>query len=199
MVTTKNMKTTKQTKTVENPVVDETVNITVDRTESVDETKTVTETKTVEPRVFKPDDRILCRSVTQGELLLPGKSGELYRWLAYGDEAYVEYQDLLALKSKKSQYIYNPLFVIEDEELLADNRWIDLAPIYEKLYAIDDFDELLNLPIGKFTEIFKMMPTGMRNSVKIEVATRLDEGTFDSLQKVKVIDEVCGSDLSCLL
>ena len=188
------MKTTKQTRVIEHPIVEETINKVVEEPEVVE---TIVEIK--EPRVFKPEDRIICSSVTQGELLLPGKSGELYRWLAYGDEADVQYQDLLALKSKKSQYIYEPLFVIEDEELLEDKRWTDLNPIYEKLFAIDNFDELLSLPIGKFTEIFKMMPAGMQKSVKIEVATRLEEGTFDSLQKVKAIDEICGSDLACLL
>ena len=198
MANTKNMKknqTKAVEKAVEKPAATETVQTTVEEPKVV--VTPVVEVR--EPRVFNPDDRITCRSVTQGELLLPGKSGELYRWSAYGDEAYVEYQDLLALKSKKSQYIYNPLFVIEDEELLEDKRWADLNPIYEKLFAIDNFDELLSLPIGKFTEIFKMMPAGMQKSVKIEVATRLEEGTFDSLQKVKAIDEICGSDLACLL
>ena len=196
MSSTKNMKT-KPTKVVEKTVVEETVDAIAEPV--VKETKVATKPKTVEAKTFKLDDRITCRSVTQGELLLPGKSGELYRWLAYGDVTEVEYQDLLALKSKKSQYIYNPLLVIEDEDLLADPKWADLNPIYNKLYAIDNFDELLDLTPRKFEEIFKMMPVGMQNSVKIEVATRLEDGTFDSLQKIRIIDEVCGSDLACLL
>ena len=68
-------------------------------------------------RKFAPDDRIVCRSVTFGELLLTGvKSKLLYTWANYGDTAEVEFQDLQAMKSMRSSYLYRPRFVIEDED-----------------------------------------------------------------------------------
>ena len=59
--------------------------------------------------------------MTKGELIYVGKkSGEVYTWEDYGDITEIEYQDLLGLRAKKSPFIFETLFVIEDEELLED-------------------------------------------------------------------------------
>ena len=106
--------------------------------------KTTTEkttSKTVEPvkvKEYKSDDLIPCRSMTKGELVYIGKkSGEVYTWEDYGDITEVEYQDLLGLRAKKSPFIFDTLFVIEDEELLEDPKWKDVKALYEKIYSED--------------------------------------------------------------
>ncbi len=161
--------------------------------------ETVTEaTKAI--RKFEPNDTIVVRSVTQGELLLPAKkSGILYRWSGCGDTAEVEYQDLYALKVTRSQYIYGPLFVIEDEELLADPKWKDIAALYNTMYNSSDISAILNLPVKQFRKIIAQLPKSYLESVKIEAATRIENGTFDSIQKIKILDEVCGTDFICLI
>lgn len=160
----------------------------------------VSEKKEEIVKTYKPDDLISCRSVTVGELLCPGKkTGELYVWANYGDTTEVEYQDLLALRTSKSKYIYEPLFIIEDNELLKEKRWSELNDLYEKIYSVEDFDELFNLSNGDFEAILKVLPNGVKNSIKIEVGSRIEKGTFDSIQKIKIIDKVCNSDLKCLL
>ena len=51
------------------------------------------------PRKYAPDEQIVCRSITYGELLITGpKSKLLYSWSNYGDTTPVEYQDLQALQ-----------------------------------------------------------------------------------------------------
>ena len=156
--------------------------------------------KKEEVKTYKPDDLISCKSVTVGELLCPGKkTGELYIWANYGDTTEVEYQDLLALRTSKSKYIYEPLFIIEDEELLKEKRWSELNDLYEKIYSVEDFDELFSLSNGEFEALLKILPNGVKNSIKIEVGSRIEKGTFDSIQKIKIIDKVCNSDLKCLL
>lgn len=149
---------------------------------------------------FEANDMIQVRSITQGELLLPGKkSGLLYRWSAYGDITEVEYQDLYALKSSRSQYIYSPLFIIEDEDLLEDVRWKDVKALYESMYENEDLDAILRLSLASFKKTLKSLPTGMQNAVKIEIATRIDNGTFDSIQKIKAVDEIFGTDFITLI
>lgn len=151
-------------------------------------------------RKYEANDLIPVRSVTQGELLLPGKKSQiLYRWSAYGDVTEVEYQDLYSLKSSRSQYVYGPLFVIEDEELLEDSRWKDIKAIYEQMYSNEDLGAVLRLPIAKFKAALKNAPAGFLNAIKIEVATRIENGTFDSLNKIKAIDEICGTDFITLI
>lgn len=172
-----------------------TVNKTTTKAKPVTEEKTVTAT----PKKFEPDELITVRSVTPGELIMPGKkSGIVYRWYAYGDTCEVEYQDLYTLKSSKSGYIYNPYFVIENEELLADPRWADVKELYERV-STEDIDEILKMRPSEFEIALAKMPKGFQNAVKIEVATRIDAGTFDSISMIKAIDRVCGSDLLCTI
>ena len=89
------------------------------------------------PRKYAPDELVTCRSLTYGELLLTGtKSKLLYSWANYGDTTEVEFQDLQALKSTRSSYLFKPRFVIEDEELV--EQWSkDLGDMYKTIVEVD--------------------------------------------------------------
>lgn len=159
--------------------------------------KKVTENVKVE-RNYSPSDLITCRSITQGALIMPGKSGITYTWSGYGDYASVEYQDLHAWKSRRSNMIYKPHIVIEDDELLQNKLWKDVNSIYENMYDISDINEVLNAQPNKFKSILLKSPSGLKKAIAVEVATRLENGTFDSIKKLKIVDEVCGTELSKL-
>lgn len=151
-------------------------------------------------RQYNQNDLILCRSVTAGWLGCSGKSGQYYIFENFGDECEIEYQDLFALKSRKSQYLYAPLFVIEDEELLENPRWQDLEKFYEEqVYTMDDVEEILNLPASNFESALRQMPKGLAKSLQVRVAEKIEEGTFDSLRKIKIVDEVFGTDFRSIL
>ena len=159
-----------------------------------------TEVRQKEIRQFNQHDLILCRSVTAGWLGCGGKSGQYYIFENFGDECEVEYQDLFALKQRRSPYIYAPLFVIEDEELLDNPRWEDVKKFYyDKVYTMDDINEILNLPIGQFEDALKKLPKGLAKSLQVEVAKRIEDGTFDSLRKIKIIDEVYETDFKSII
>lgn len=165
---------------------------TISTTEQVEETKT--------PRKFESTDLIAVRSITQGELLLPGKkSGILYRWSAFGDITEVEYQDLYTLKSSRSNYVYKPHFIIENEELLNDVRWKDVKDLYDSMYTTEDIDSVFKLTVQQLRKQLPTMPQGLINAILIEASNRIEDGSFDSINKIKAFDEVCGSDLMCLI
>lgn len=172
--------------------------------EETQEAETVkAKTKVVEDkpvRKYTGEDLIPVRSTTQGELLMEGKkSGILYRWSAFGDIAEVEYQDLYSLKASRSSYLYSPLFVIEDKELLSDPKWKDLNKLYDSMYDSENFDEILMLSASQLRSVLEKMPTGYQNALKIEVATRIENGTFDSIQKIRALDEILDTDFMCLV
>lgn len=149
---------------------------------------------------FSQHDLILCRSVTPGWLGVPGKSGMYYVFANYGDEAELEYGDLFALKNERSRYLYDPLFVVEDEELLDSPRWKDLSEFYaDKVYGMDDIEEVLNIPYPSFKPTLTSLPKGLLKAITVEVAKRIEDGTFDSLKKIKVLDEVCGTDFAKMI
>lgn len=145
-------------------------------------------------RKYEPDDMITCRSITYGELLLTGKKSKLlYSWANYGDTTEVEYQDLQALKSTKSSFLYKPRFVIEDEELV--EQWgKDFVNMYSNIIDIDA-EDLFKLPLNQFKSKLKKAPKGVQQAVKNIAGEKILNGSLDSLAKIKAIDEILGTDL----
>lgn len=150
-------------------------------------------TKKTTAKRFERDTLIPCRSVTYGELLLPGKKSQLlYTWADCNDVTDVEYQDLQALRSVKSQYLYNPCFLIEDEELL--EQWSDLKELYDRV-AKADIHSLFDLPIKKFELALRDIPVGYKDAVKNAASAKILDGSLDSIQKIRLLDEILGTDL----
>lgn len=149
------------------------------------------------PRKFAQDDMILCKSVTYGELLLPGKKSKLlYIWSNYGDTTEVEFQDLQALRSTRSTYLMNPYFVIEDEDLL--EQWPELKALYDKTMALD-IDKLFSLPINQFKKRLRDIPVGFKDPIKNIAGAKIRDGSLDSLAKINAIDEILGTELRLML
>lgn len=191
---------TRKTTTIKKPTIKTAESVASAAEEKVEAVKVVTDTEAKEPRVYQSNDLIPVRSITHGELLMQGKKSDiLYRWYSYGDVTEVEYQDLYTLKNSKSSYIYKPFFVIEDEELLENPRWKDVAELYNSLYDYSDLDDFFKLPLPDFKATLAQAPLGLKDAIKMEAADRIDKGTLDSIQKIKAIDEACGTDLICTI
>lgn len=155
------------------------------------------EPKKKAPRKFVQDDVILCKSVTFGELLLPGKKSQLlYTWADYGDATEVEFQDLQALRSTRSAYLNAPYFVIEDEELL--EQWPELKTLYAKVAALD-VDNLFNLPINQFKKRLREIPVGFKDSIKNIAGDKIRNGSLDSIAKINALDEILGTELKLMI
>ena len=165
----------------------------------VEETK-INETVEKEPRKIASSDFISCRSVTAGELIAKGrKTGTIYIWTAYGDTTDVEFVDLQAWNSAKSGFVYEPLFVIEDEDVLAMKQYEDLKEIYSTFYGVDNLNKFFELDNKTFKKKLEALPTGIQNSIKSIAADMLESGKLDSLDKIKSLDTVLGTDLMTFL
>lgn len=167
----------------------------IEETENVDVVKQEPKKNVVkEPRKYSPDDMISCRSITFGELLLQGpKSRLLYSWSNYGDSTEIPFQDLQALRSIRSSYLFKPRFVIEDEELVS--QWgKDLSDMYSKIVDVDA-EDMFKLPIAQFKSKLKKAPKGVQQAVKNLAGEKILNGSLDSLAKIKAIDEILGTDL----
>lgn len=143
---------------------------------------------------YAPDDRIACRSVTAGELILIGRKTKLqYIWSDYGDVTYVEYQDLLALHSLRSSFLTKPLFIIEDEELVAE--WTQLlGKLYDSIQD-HDLDKLFSLKPDRFKTALAKLPAGMRESLKTKAVNMIKAEELNDIRLVRAIDEVLGTEI----
>lgn len=178
--------TTKQTKseiTQESIVAEETVVETPKKAAPVKKT----------PKKYAPNDRIECRSVTGGELILIGQKSQLqYTWADYNDTTEVEYQDLQALQSRRSKFLTKPRFIIEDEELV--EQWGSmLKPIYEKVIS-QNIEDFFALPLNKFKAQLNVMPDGLKDAIKTKAVQMIQNDELYDVRKVREMDTAWGTD-----
>ena len=160
----------------------------------IKETKKVSSVKKNDKK-FAPDDAIECRSVTGGELILIGaKTKFQYTWADYGDTAYVEYQDLQALQSRKSGFLTKPRFIIENEDIV--EQWgAMLKPIYKEIND-KNIESLFELKPDKFKTALTKMPKGIKESVKTKAAQMIASEELYDIRLIKILDEVLGTEFT---
>ena len=184
--------TNKTTKSV--PKVESEVKVEVDtQEETIVKVEAQAPTHKKGVKKFGPSDLVECRSVTGGELILIGDKSKLqYTWADYGDTAWVEYQDLQALQSRRSGFLVKPRFIIEDEDLV--EQWGSmLKPIYDKIntQTIEDF---FKLPLNKFKAQLKIIPEGLKDAIKTKAVQMIQDEELYDIRKVREIDAAWGTD-----
>jgi hypothetical protein len=177
------------TKTTKNTELDETI---VDAEDVVETPKKPAPVKKT-PKKYAPDDRIECRSVTGGELILIGpKTGLQYSWADYNDTAWVEYQDLQALQSRRSGFLVKPRFIIEDADLV--EQWGSmLKPIYDKVNT-ESIEAFFKLPLNKFKAQLQVMPAGLKDAIKTRAVQMINSEELYDIRKVREMDVAWGTD-----
>ena len=151
-------------------------------------------------REYKPNDIIQCHSVFPGRFLFSGpKTKAVYPFEASGDVCYVEYQDLLSAMLSKKKSIMAPYIVIDDEELLDGIHWKQVKKIYDDMYVAKDLDKLLDMPFQTFKKNFEKLPIGAKKRVMMTISSKVRSGEFSEMNKIRLVDEACNSNIAVLL
>lgn len=153
----------------------------------------------IEPKkkkTFSQGDYILCRSVTAGGLNVCCKSGNYYEFRNYGYECEIEYKDLVTLARKRSQHIYLPRFIIEDDDFL--DEFPQIKKMYEEMYTNKDLKEVLFLPLDQMVSAINSIPDSLYPTLRSLAATEVANGTIDSVKKIRALTEIFGSDFNLL-
>ena len=169
------------------------------QTENLTETEVSTSTpKKVNKPKHDPNEYVLCRSVRFGELTLIGpKTHTPYTWANEGDTAEVEYQDLLSWKSLRHRYLFEPMIIIEDEDIVEEWK-TDLGKLYESLQQID-LKEMFKLPHRQFVVQLKKLPDGMKTTVQNMAYSMIQDRTLYDLRIIDAIDEILGTELKMMI
>lgn len=172
-----------------------TANTTVaESVETVSETVETEVKKTSTVRKYEKEDTIPCKSLTNGKLLITGdKSGILYRWADYGDIEEVEYQDLVYMIRSHKACVTRPRFIIQDTEFVA--QYPELEDLYTSLYSQRDLTDILALPISQMKTAIADLPEGAYDAIQGVAASMITSGRYDSVKKIKALDEIFGTHL----
>lgn len=182
MATTRTIKSTKKTSTT-----------TSSASTSAKATEIPVEAKK-EKRTFEPEELIPCVSVTPGELFMVGyKSHNLYSWADTDDVIGVEFRDLdYAVKARKPT-ISEPYIVVDDEDFLDLHPF--LKDIYAGIYSINELKSILSLSPSQMERTIKALPEWAMNSFKTVVSSMIDDGSLDSIKKIKILDDIFDTEM----
>ena len=145
-----------------------------------------------------PNELILCRSVRFGELRLIGpKTHMSYSWANEGDIREVEYQDLVSWRALHSRYLFEPMIIIEDEDVVEEWK-ADLGELYDNIQQID-LKEMFKLPHRNFVSQLKKLPDGMKATVQNMAYAMIQDGTLYDLRTIRAIDEILGTELIMMI
>lgn len=155
----------------------------------------VAETETVSAiKKFSEKDEIECVSITPGQLFVTGeRSKDLYTFADIDDVQFIRYDDLMYMVRRKHPAVFKPRFIIQNQDFLDQNKGVE--DVYSSLYSSADLKAILKLtPVQIRTKVMSL-PEGAKDSLKTIVATMVDNKTFDSVQRIKVLDEIFGTDM----
>lgn len=143
---------------------------------------------------FADTDLISCTSVTAGQFFFEGgRSKELYTFADAGDTLDIEYRDIMYAVRSKAAAVYKPRFVINDRDFLAQHK--DIGAVYGTMYSTADLADMLKLSPSQLRRKAAALPDGAKETLKSIAAERIDNGSFDSVQRIKVLDEIFGTKL----
>lgn len=178
----------KKTKTTKDQVAEPVVESVVEPAEE----KVVKEE--VKKKSFKSKDVVKCTSITSGNLFMVGiKSDTLYSWVDAGDVAYVEYDDLVAEIRSKGMYVFRPRFVVDDQDFI--DEFPELDTLYASLYSKKDLKKILGLEPEQMRSVIVQLPDGAKDSLKSMAVTAIERGELDSINRIKIIDELFGTNM----
>lgn len=150
----------------------------------------------VEKRVFTDSDYVMCSSVTSGKLIVVSQSGNKYTFNGYGKNVEINYRDLVSLIRNGSDYIFEPDFIVLDEDFL--DEFPTLRDMYDEMYTNKEFVEILGLPVDSMLKAIDNMSDKVKSRFMSIISTQIANGSLDSISKVRALSEYFGADFNLL-
>ena len=159
-------------------------------------TKRATQTpiKTEAPVKFSDDDMIKCQSITSGQLLFVGdKTGDLYSWVDSGDTIKMAYKDLISAVRTKKPLVYKPRIIIQNKFFLEQHK--DIEKLYGDIYSAEKLKQVAFKPVDELEDAVRSLLDGAKESLMNMVSGMIDDGSYDSVTKIRILDKVFGTEM----
>jgi hypothetical protein len=160
--------------------------------EKVAETKTVKETKVKEQRSL--NEMVCVKNNTHGKLVYVSKrfAGQEYEWEKFGDENWLELQELISMRNSYPTYFRECWVMLSDEDL----EYLNVKKYYENIIDMEDFDDIFKLSPAKLKEKLEHLPKSMKDSVSKRSRQLIASGELDSIKTINTIKDVLKVDFT---
>ena len=165
--------------------------------------------KTPKPTKIRLDDSVLVRvkSNTFGQLIYINKrTGDRTEWKQFGEEQSLSMGDLRAMKGTQLSFFSDQMIVITGCE---DDRYPDLTPAdiydallvsryYKNIVDPENFGKIFAASDSEIRQMVSQMSNNARTNLIVALNTAINNGTLDSLRKIKLFESLLGCELASL-
>lgn len=121
------------------------------------------------------------------------RTGAMYVFKEFGAEDEIELFELQAMRSAYPKYLTAPWLVILDDEVV---EYLKLTELYSKIVKPEQLERFLKLKPHKIKSVLENAPKGFKDTVLSKVQILIKDNKFDSLERIRVIEEVMGIELA---
>lgn len=152
---------------------------------------------TVRPTAKKVEvdrfEMIPVMNATSGSLIyVSRKTGAEWNWTEYGDIEYMEFQELLTMRSSSRRFFDEPFIIILHDDAV---EHLGLTKMYENIKNPDQVDELFKLNQADFEEVVEKSPKGIKHLIISRAKKLWETGDLDSARKIKFLNERFKTDI----
>ena len=165
--------------------------------EPIEEVEDKVEVKADKSKTQANDDLIDCISSSTGKTFVYGeKSKQTYEFEAQGVTVGIQYCDLVYMINSNSSYLYRPFIIVKDDDFVS--KYPKLKAFYNETWSRKGLNEILKLPPDELKNELDKMPDGIKKSLQDLVATKIANGTMDSVSRIKVLDDYFDTQMMLL-
>jgi hypothetical protein len=126
-------------------------------------------------------------NVTNGKLIYHSKrTGAEWIFSRYGDIEYIEFQELLTMRSSQRRFFDEPFILVMDDDVV---EYLGLRKMYDSMVKPEAIDEIFNMSQNDFEEVVEKAPKGIKHLIVSRAKELYDQGVLDSVRKINYLNK----------
>lgn len=147
-----------------------------------------------EKKVYANSDEVLVRNGFGGSLVFVApKSKYTYIFDEFGDEEYIEFEELRAAKGGKYAGFFKKQWLLIDDPNAIEQ--LKLGKYFDNALTYDDFEDLFDLSISALKAKVGTLTKSQKDTLAYITMQKIDNGELTDLNMIKVLEESLGEDL----
>lgn len=138
-------------------------------------------------------ENIPVMNVTSGTLVYTSrKTGAEWIFSEYGDIEYMEFQELLTMRSSQRRFFDEPFLLIMDDNAV---EHLGLTKMYEKIRNPQQIDTIFKMNQREFEDVVEKSPKGIKHLIVSRAKKLYEIGELDSVKKINFLNDRFKTDI----
>lgn len=161
--------------------------------EKINKTTKTTKASKPKQKQIKNTDMVTVMNTTNGRVIYQSKrTGQEWVFSEYGQSYEIEFSELVAMNNTYRSFLRDPWLLIVDDSAYVDK--LGLTELYKTVFNPEQVEKFFTLPVDKMKELLSKAPIGMKELIASKAQEKITNGTFDSMSKIKFIQESLNVD-----